>query len=271
MELEKIGIHSLGTVRRNRLRGCVFSSEKELKAKGRGTFEEKTTVVDNIKLRATVWLDNRAVTLLTTFVPANPAQQVERYDRKHKAIVQVRCPSVVPYYNASMGGVDLVDSLLARYRIQIKSRKWYFRLFIHLLDVVMVQCWLLYRRDADSVGIQKKEQLNLRQFKFDAATCLVMNGDLTKKKVGRPSSLDGIETVAKRRKLVHAAALPPPNIRKDGVGHWPDMVDTRGLCRNGGCKGKPYIICTKCSTGSTTPIYLFLKKGQNCFQQYHLQ
>ena len=129
-----------------------------------------------------------------------------------------------------MGGVDLVDSLLARYRIQIKSRKWYFRLFIHLLDVVMLQCWLLYRRDADSVGIQKKEQLNLRQFKFDAATCLVMYGDLTKKKVGRPSSLDGIETVAKRRKLVHAVALPPLNIRKDGIGHWPYMVDTRVVC-----------------------------------------
>ena len=66
-----------------------------------------------------------------------------------------------------------------------------------------------------------------------------MYGDLTKKKVGRPSSLDGIETVAKRRKLVHAAALPPLNICKDGIGHWPDMVDTRGLCRKGGCKGNP--------------------------------
>ena len=220
VELEKIGIHSLETVRRNRLRGeGLFSSEKELKAKGRCTFEEKTTVVDNIKLRAIVWLDNHAVTLLITFVPANPVQQVERYDRKHKSIVPVRCPSVVPYYNSSMGGVDLVDSLLARYRIQFKSRKWYFRLFIHLMDVVMVQCWLLYRRDADSVGIQKKEQLKPRQFKFDAATCLVVYGDLTKKKVGRPSSLDGIETVAKRKKLVHVAALSSLNIRKDGIGH----------------------------------------------------
>ena len=117
VELEKIGFHSLGTVRRNRLRGCVFSSEKELKAKGHGTFEEKTAVVDNIKQRATVWLDNRAVTFLITFVPTNPAEQVECYDRKHKSIVQVRCPSDVPYYNSSMGGVDLVDSLLARYRI----------------------------------------------------------------------------------------------------------------------------------------------------------
>ena len=106
----------------------------------------------------------------------------------------------------------------------------------------MVQCWLLYRRAVDIVGIQKKEQLNLRQFKFDAATYLVMYGDLTKKKVGRPSTLDGIETLSKRRKLVHAAAFPPLNIHKDGVGHWPDMVDTRGMCRNRGCKGKPYII-----------------------------
>ena len=97
-----------------------------------------------------------------------------------------------------MGGVDLVNSLLARYRIQIKSRKLYFGLFIHLLDVVMVQCWLLYRRDAESVGNQKKEQLNLRQFKCDGGTCLVMFADLTKKKVGRPSSLDGIETVVQR-------------------------------------------------------------------------
>ena len=83
----------------------------------------------------------------------------------------------------------------------------------------MVQCWLLYRRDADSVGIQKKEQLKPQQFKFDAATCLVMYGDLTKKKVGRPSILDGIETVAKRKKLVHVAALSSLNIRKDGIGH----------------------------------------------------
>ena len=85
VELEKIGIHSLGTVRRNRIRGCVFSSENELKPKG------------------AVYLRRRQT------VPGNPAQQVERYDRKHKSFVQVRCPSVVPYYNSSMGGVDLVD------------------------------------------------------------------------------------------------------------------------------------------------------------------
>ena len=83
-------------------KGVYSLVRKELKAKGRGTFEEKRTTVDNIKLRATVWLDNRAVTFLTTFVPVNPAKQGERYDRKHKSIEQFECPPVVPYYNSSM-------------------------------------------------------------------------------------------------------------------------------------------------------------------------
>ena len=59
-------------------------------------------MVDNIKLSVTVWLDNRAVTFLTTFLPANPAKQVQHYDRQHKSIVHVQCPSVVLYYNSSM-------------------------------------------------------------------------------------------------------------------------------------------------------------------------
>ena len=66
-----------------------------------------------------------------------------------------------------------------------------------------------------------------------------MHGDLTKKKVGRPSSLDVIETVSKRRKQVHADGFPNLNIRKDGIGHLPDMLDTRCWDRNGRCKRKP--------------------------------
>ena len=72
----------------------------------------------------------------------------------------------------------------------------------------MVPYWLMvmYSRDADIVWIPKKEQLNPPQLNFDAASSLVIYGDLTKKKVGRLTSLYGIETVAKREKRVHADA-----------------------------------------------------------------
>jgi hypothetical protein len=43
-----------------------------------------------------------------------------------------------------MGGVDLLDSLLGLYRIHIRSKKWYHRLFFHMLDVIICNAWLLY-------------------------------------------------------------------------------------------------------------------------------
>uniref|UniRef100_A0A8D8VY63 PiggyBac transposable element-derived protein domain-containing protein n=1 Tax=Cacopsylla melanoneura TaxID=428564 RepID=A0A8D8VY63_9HEMI len=45
-----------------------------------------------------------------------------------------------------MGGVDLMDSLLARHRILLGSKKWYFKIFFHLIDMAMVNAWLLSRR-----------------------------------------------------------------------------------------------------------------------------
>ena len=84
------------TVRKIRLRECAFSSEKEPNGKSHGIFEEMTIVGDNIKLRA--------VTLLTAFGLSDNLEQVERYDRKHKSIVQVEFPYV---RYSSIGGVDL--------------------------------------------------------------------------------------------------------------------------------------------------------------------
>lgn len=64
-------------------------------------------------LKAVKWFDNRPVTLLSTFTGANPITQVQRWDKKQKEAVQVPCPNIVTVYNKSMGGVDLMDSLIA--------------------------------------------------------------------------------------------------------------------------------------------------------------
>lgn len=55
VELEKIGILSLGTVRPNRFRGCKFSSDKDMKKQGRGTVEDVITKIDGISLMTTKW------------------------------------------------------------------------------------------------------------------------------------------------------------------------------------------------------------------------
>ncbi|CAK6978168.1 unnamed protein product%2C partial [Scomber scombrus] len=100
----------------------------ELKRTGRGSFEEKMAVVGETTLHVVKWYDNRSVTLLSDYIGASPVKEVERWDRKQKVNIKVPCPAVVKEYNKNMGGVDLLDSLIALYRNKIRSKKWFHRL-----------------------------------------------------------------------------------------------------------------------------------------------
>ncbi|KAL3220246.1 hypothetical protein MRX96_030065 [Rhipicephalus microplus] len=72
--LEKVSVHCIGTVRINRVPGVSLPGEQKIKKKrGRGHFEERMAVVDGIELSCTRWQDNRAVTLLSSFIGAEPA------------------------------------------------------------------------------------------------------------------------------------------------------------------------------------------------------
>ena len=85
-----------------------------------------------------------------------------------------------------MGGRDLLDSLLSLYRIQIRSKKWYHKLFFHFLDVTVVQSWLVYCRSI----IANEGKLKLREFKMILANSLMRAGKSTSTKRGRPSLAD---------------------------------------------------------------------------------
>nr|XP_037279846.1 solute carrier family 13 member 2-like [Rhipicephalus microplus] len=115
--LKKVGISSVGTVREARLKGCKLPSDKDLKKKGRGSYMEMATTFEGVSLRAVKWFDNRPVTLLSTFASASPEQAVKRFDKKTRTTVSIPRPAIVGIYNECMGGVDLLDMLVALYRI----------------------------------------------------------------------------------------------------------------------------------------------------------
>ena len=71
--LEKLKIHSISTVRANRLKGCVLKSDKDMKKIGRGTHQELLlTVVDDVEVRFVKWYDNKPVHVLSTYASAQP-------------------------------------------------------------------------------------------------------------------------------------------------------------------------------------------------------
>ncbi|XP_034066448.1 piggyBac transposable element-derived protein 2-like [Gymnodraco acuticeps] len=264
LTLAQQGIHTIGTVRCNRLPGVNLKCDAELKKKGRGSFEEKMAIVGETTLHVVKWYDNRTVSLLSDYAGAYPVNEVERWDRKQKLIMNVPRPAVVKEYNKNMGGVDLLDSLIALYRIKIRSKKWYHRLVFHFMDMIIVTAWLLYRRDCEGTGMTRKEEMRLYTFKSYIAEGLQKSGKSLERKRGRPSLTIAGEYEEKRRKGP-ATPIPIPAVRLDATAHWMVMDEKKGRCKVPGCTGTPKAKCRKCD------VHLCFISTSNCFLRFHTE
>uniref|UniRef100_A0A3P9I8W3 PiggyBac transposable element-derived protein domain-containing protein n=1 Tax=Oryzias latipes TaxID=8090 RepID=A0A3P9I8W3_ORYLA len=183
-----------------------------------------------------------------------------------KKVIRVPCPAVVREYNKNMGGVDLLDSLIALYRTKIRSKKWYHRLMFHFIDMTTVTAWLLYKRDCSSIGMSKEEQIRLYTFKSYIGESLCKSGKNLEHKRGRPSSTIAGEYKEKRRRGP-ATPIPVPDVRLDTTAHWMVMDEKKGRCKVPGCKGTPKAKCQKCDVHlcftSTIAGLLTNKKNYN--------
>lgn len=159
-----------------------------------------------------------------------------------------------------MGGVDLLDSFLGRYHITIKSRKWYIRIFFHLLDLAVINAWIVYKNNAINDKVAKKDIMNLGMFRNELAYVLCNKGIENKR--GRPSNSSLEQELQAKKKRAQSKPIPSNDIRMDGVGHWPDVgVSLR--CKYPQCTGYTTISCSKCG------INLCLNKNNNCFTTFH--
>ncbi|PIO55165.1 hypothetical protein TELCIR_23451 [Teladorsagia circumcincta] len=86
---------------------CPLKSEKELQKIGRGSSD--SLVTEDGKIVAVRWYDNKVVNMASNFVGIEPQDEVKRWDRKAGEYRMVTRPSVIRYYNNSMGGVDKND------------------------------------------------------------------------------------------------------------------------------------------------------------------
>ncbi|KAM4550617.1 piggyBac transposable element-derived protein 2-like isoform 1-T1 [Fundulus diaphanus] len=257
------GIPSLGTVEQSGLQGCSFSTDPEMKKKGIGAFEEKRAAIDSLEIRAVKWFDYRGMIVASTFASAQPVSNIQKWDRKLKQKVSVECPSIISLHNKFVAGVDALDALITSHRIQIRSKKYYQRLFFHFVDVVIVNSWLLYRRDCESLDVPRKNQKDFLTFRISIAQALCLQGkDLSSKKRGW-LFFDVESEFEKKKRRGPAKAIPTPKVRSDAVGHWPVVESGRQRCKLPNCKGQTVFKCSKCN------VHLCLKKSKNCFVEFH--
>ncbi|XP_018020808.1 piggyBac transposable element-derived protein 3-like [Hyalella azteca] len=185
-KLKESGILNVSTVRANRLKGCIMENDKKLQKEGRGSFDYR--VETNRDVIAVKWFDNKSVHLLSTYAGITPEDTVKRWDKKRNKHIEINRPFVVKEYNKFMGGVDLCDMLIELYRIDFKSKKWYMRIFLYLLDMSVVNSWLLYKRNCH---VMKSKVKSLSDFKEDLAIGLMSPSSTPR---GRPSHVNGAST-----------------------------------------------------------------------------
>ena len=162
LELRQHGFGACGTVRVNRQ-----GMPPEIKANlARGAI---CTVAIDESMVAQKWADKRQVPMLSTVHDDSMVTKVRR-TRLAEGGREIRKPAMVKEYNKYMGGVDKSDQLLSYYGFAHRTVKWWRRTLFHLLDLAVVNAYVIY------TGMSHTgRQLTHEQFRIELAKGLLMS------------------------------------------------------------------------------------------------
>lgn len=80
---------------------------------------------------------------LLTVMELNPCQKSNDFLNNNKKFIQVPWPAIIAYYNNHMGGADWTDEDIARYRVEIRRKKYWWPIFTWFLDMKINNTWVL--------------------------------------------------------------------------------------------------------------------------------
>ncbi|KAL3222189.1 hypothetical protein MRX96_028925 [Rhipicephalus microplus] len=133
--------------------------------------------------------------------------------------------------------------------IHVRSKKWYRRLFFHLLDVAVVNCWLLYHRDATAANVPRKHRMTLLTFKADNACALRQQGKVSTPSRKRPLGPSKVENELQAKKA--ARAISSCSMQGDKARHYrpsPDVfLQKKAVVNTQNCTGITRVMCRKCN------------------------
>lgn len=228
--LKSRGFSSTGTIRDNRIpKNCPLLSKKDMSKKQRGDFDSCLDRTNGILL--TRWTDNNVVSAASIKYGVAPLASVQRYSAKEKKIVQVKRPNLISKYNASMGGTDLMDENIARYRISLRGKKWWWCLFTWLLDAAIQNAWVLYKQSGNKIT-----QLDFRR---EIVKTYLNKYKNPPKGKGRPSA----------SKSSRSFSRVGDDVRYDNIGHLLTPVEKKIRCNGDNCKSIMRTKCIKCNVG----------------------
>ena len=158
LELLNNGTYAAGTIVANRK--CFPEGLKAERNKLQiGSYKFATSE----KLTACIWRDRRDVLMLTTMHKQSVTTVLKR-PKGERNKQPLPCPTCIADYNQHMGGVDLMDQQLSYYSLtQRRSLKWWKKLFWCLIDIAVINSWIIFRANnpQSSIDTQRRYRIEL--------------------------------------------------------------------------------------------------------------
>ena len=130
-------ILACGTVRKDRKYLPKLKKKEKEMSVGDSEFRSSYNGVSWLK-----WIENKPVHFLSNFHDASKISQANRR-QKDGSLKEVTRPQIVVDYNDFMGCVDKADMLKSYYEINRKSKKWWKRIFWHIVDVALMNSFII--------------------------------------------------------------------------------------------------------------------------------
>lgn len=166
LDLLSMGIYCTGTVRVNR-RNFPQELIPNRSNVAPGSFRFATTKLPTEdgtteEMVAVWWRDRRDVLAISTMHNTSVTTVMKRPKGGHEKR-PLPCPTIIDDYNMYMGGVDLTDQHLSYYSMTTrKTLKWWKKGFWRLIDICIVNSWIVFRQNNPSSHIKTQRLFRVK-------------------------------------------------------------------------------------------------------------
>ena len=239
LELSQLKVHLTGTVQKSR-KGLPSQAKKKMKLKK----HEVVAFTNDNKVMFLAWQDKRQVLMLSTYHDTT-TQTVNKTSKI--GTTSVEKPTCIIDYTSKMEAVDRADHSCTSYNFSRKTLKWWRKMFFWLLEIAMVNSYILCNIVQSRKGSKKFTHQQYRK-----ALIMQLVGDVRQmeRKRGRPSSLDTTERFSNKQHFIGQNLEKPKDC---------------AVCSNRKIKGERSKTSYFCKTCSRKPSL----HPVDCFEKYH--
>lgn len=233
------------------LTGTVMPTRKEMPPNLKTTTKKmkKGEIISYRKgdLLILSWKDKRVVHMLTTYGKGSKSD-VTVVPNKWPNQPHVSKPNTILDYTKNMGAVDRSDHFISSYEFMRRTKKWYRKMFFWILEVGLINSYLLYKQVQIIHNKKPLSHLTFRKCIVKALVGEYMTNKPNTRRRGRPSQgpveqrLSGRHFIKKREKgSARCVVCLKKGLRKETI----------YLCKT--CEAKPAL------------------HPDDCFEIYHTQ